>query len=216
MSTIFLWPQNTSLQRISKTFQQRQFYKVPRNQRFFNSWTLNILSIVLQGKQFRGSKAGSLYQDNKKKIKKKKSWNSGLCCPSKSESLLLPGFSVPPDILSPLESQELCLCRVLLARVMPRRQRNISRKSFKALCIGLWQGSTWLNKNQPDAVSPRWICNNLGGSNFLGDWHNYTQTNCLNSHIFINTRLKLKFEQTWRTTVPAAKIARSREKLSDT
>lgn len=83
------------------------------------------------------------------------------------------------------------LCWVLLARVMPRRQRNLSKESFRAVCIGLWQGSTWLNKNQPDAVSPRWICNNLGGSNFLGDWHNYTQTNCLNSHIFINTRLKL-------------------------
>lgn len=112
-------------------------------------------------------------------------------CLFKFKNLLPPCCSAPLDIPAPLILQNCVLCRVLLARIMPRRKKNLSRESFRALCIGLWQGSTWLNKNQPDAVSPRWICNNLGGSNFLGDWHNYTQTNCLNSHIFINMRLKL-------------------------
>lgn len=103
---------------------------------------------------------------------------------------MLPCCKVPLDVWAPLIFQSCAVCWVFLARVMPRRQRNLSRESRSALWIGLWQGSTWLNKNQPDVVSPRWICNNLGVSNFLGDWHNYTQTNWLNSHIFINMKLK--------------------------
>lgn len=103
-----------------------------------------------------------------------------------------------------------------LARVMPERQRDLSREGVRTFRIGLWQGSTRLNKQQPDVVSPRWSCNNLGGRNFLGDWHNYIQTNCLNSHIFIYMRLKLASvsKPGWRTAADTT-AARSVGNLSD-
>lgn len=166
-------------------FPVKEFHKIPGDSRCLISGHWTFCQSFYDASQSTEASVASFSQDNKTKRK----IETGIQASIVFLSLRVSYCSVPLDISASFDSPELCLCWVLLARVMPKRQRIL--ESFRALCVGLWQGSTWLNKKQPDAVSPRWICNNLGGSNFLGDWHNYTQTNCLNRHIFINMRLKL-------------------------
>lgn len=168
----------------------REFPRSPCRSNMSNSWTLTILSVLLWGRLFqRIKKEPHFLKTIRRKQKRKLNFK-----PVLSFSVWEPLTSLlqcAPNISAPCGSPELCFLLVLLAKVMPERQRDLSRESVREFRIGLWQGSTRVNKKQPDVVSPRWSCNNLGGRNFLGDWHNYTQTNCLNSHIFIYMRLKL-------------------------
>lgn len=103
-------------------FPVKEFPQSPWGFKMSNFWTF--CQFFYEASHSREARIASFSQDSKKARKIKTGVQASIvflglwasCC------------NVPLDISAPFDSPELCLCWVLLARVMPKRQRILNRE----------------------------------------------------------------------------------------
>lgn len=111
----------------------KEFHKIPGDSRCLISGNWTFCQSFCDASQSTEANIASFSQDDKKK----REIETGIQASIVFWSLRVSYCNVPLDISASFDSPELCLCWVLLARVMPKRQRILNRELYSIMCWSL-------------------------------------------------------------------------------